>query len=45
MIVTLVFMPLALYLVQKSYGANNWIIIGSFGFQPSEFGKIALYYI
>lgn len=39
---TLVSMPLALIFGTEVYGAVNWIIIGSFGFQPSEFGKIAL---
>ena len=39
---TLVSMPLALIFGTEVYGAVNWIYIGSFGFQPSEFGKIAL---
>jgi len=40
--VTLACMPLALLFGKEVYGATNWIYIGSFGFQPSEFGKIAL---
>jgi cell division protein FtsW (lipid II flippase) len=39
---TLVLMPLALLFGTEVYGATNWIYVGSFGFQPSEFGKIAL---
>ncbi|WP_143315969.1 FtsW/RodA/SpoVE family cell cycle protein [Clostridium sp. HBUAS56017] len=39
---TAFFMPLALLFGTKTYGATNWVYIGSHGFQPSEFGKIAL---
>lgn len=39
---TLVLMPLAFLFGEEIYGATNWVKIGSFGFQPSEFGKIAL---
>ncbi|SFD21945.1 FtsW/RodA/SpoVE family cell cycle protein [Clostridium uliginosum] len=39
---TLVLMPLALAFGSKVNGSTNWILIGGTGFQPSEFGKIAL---
>jgi cell division protein FtsW (lipid II flippase) len=39
---TAVFMPLALLLGTKTYGATNWVRFGGAGFQPSEFGKITL---
>lgn len=37
---TVVIMPLALIAGKNIYGATNWVIIGGFSFQPSEFGKI-----
>jgi cell division protein FtsW (lipid II flippase) len=40
LIMTIVIMPLALIAHQETYGATNWVNIGGFGFQPSEFGKI-----
>lgn len=40
--VTLIFMPMALLIGTETYGATNWVNIGGFGFQPSEFGKISL---
>lgn len=42
MIATLILMPMALVLGTELNGAKNWVYIGSFSFQPSEFGKIAL---
>ncbi|OOM79803.1 lipid II flippase FtsW [Clostridium puniceum] len=40
LIITILIMPLALIAHQETYGATNWVNIGGFGFQPSEFGKI-----
>ncbi len=40
LIMTILIMPLALIAHQETYGATNWVNIGGFGFQPSEFGKI-----
>ena len=42
MIVTLVFMSMGTLFANEQYGAKNWVTIFGFGFQPSEFGKIAL---
>ncbi|MGL4773170.1 MAG: FtsW/RodA/SpoVE family cell cycle protein [Clostridium sp.] len=42
LIITLIFMPMALLLGKEIYGATNWVIIGGFSFQPSEFAKIGL---
>lgn len=39
---TLVLMPLAFLFGKETYGAKNWVQFGPIGFQPSEFGKIAL---
>ncbi|NRY60706.1 FtsW/RodA/SpoVE family cell cycle protein [Clostridium beijerinckii] len=40
LIATLIIMPTALLAHQEVYGATNWITIGGFSIQPSEFGKI-----
>ncbi len=40
MIATLLIMPIALLAHQEVYGATNWVTIGGFSIQPSEFGKI-----
>ena len=40
LILTLIIMPMALIADQEVYGATNWVRIGGFSFQPSEFGKI-----
>lgn len=42
LIVTLIFMPMALAIGEVRYGARNWVNLGFASFQPSEFGKIAL---
>lgn len=42
LIVTLVFMSMGTLLGSEIGGAKNWVFIGGFGFQPSEFGKITL---
>lgn len=41
LIITLIFMPMALIFGTEVYGATNWVMIGGMGFQPSEFGKIS----
>lgn len=38
----LIFMPMAMIFGTEQLGAKNWVFIGGFGFQPSEFGKISL---
>ncbi|MDU1412163.1 MAG: FtsW/RodA/SpoVE family cell cycle protein [Clostridium sp.] len=40
--VTLIFMSMGTFFAEEQYGAKNWVNIAGFGFQPSEFGKIAL---
>lgn len=39
---TLIFMIMALLIGTEKNGSKNWVFIGSFGFQPSEMGKIFL---
>ncbi|HEY5585003.1 MAG TPA: FtsW/RodA/SpoVE family cell cycle protein [Ruminiclostridium sp.] len=39
---SIIFMAMATFFGVEIMGAKNWIKIGSFGFQPSEFGKIFL---
>lgn len=40
LIATILIMPMALIAGTEINGATNWVTIGGFGFQPSEFGKI-----
>lgn len=42
LVAVIIFMPLALIFGKDVMGAKNWVFIGGFSFQPSEFGKIAL---
>ena len=42
LVATLIFAPMALLLGKELNGAKNWVFLGGFGFQPSEFGKIFL---
>ncbi|MCG0275262.1 MAG: rod shape-determining protein RodA [Thermosediminibacteraceae bacterium] len=41
-IVNLIFLVIVLFLGRTTMGAQRWIPIGSFGFQPSEFSKLAI---
>lgn len=38
----IVFMAMATFFGTEQFGAKNWVYIGGFGFQPSEFGKVFL---
>lgn len=40
MILTLIFVSMAMLIGREVNGAKNWVYIGGFSFQPSEFGKI-----
>ncbi|MEG0307820.1 MAG: FtsW/RodA/SpoVE family cell cycle protein [Clostridium sp.] len=42
MIITIIFMGMGTFFGKETFGAKNWVTILGFGFQPSEFGKIAL---
>lgn len=42
LICTIILMALGTLLGQEKHGSKNWIYIGGFGFQPSEFGKLFL---
>ncbi|GCD12526.1 FtsW/RodA/SpoVE family cell cycle protein [Clostridium tagluense] len=42
LVCTLVLMSLGSIFAPKVYGSRNWIDIGGFSFQPSEFGKLSL---
>ncbi|PKK39749.1 Cell division protein FtsW [Clostridiaceae bacterium JG1575] len=40
LVLTLAFVSMAMLIGTEVYGAKNWVFIGGFSFQPSEFGKI-----
>lgn len=42
LICTIVLMALGTLLGQEKHGSKNWISLGGYGFQPSEFGKLFL---
>lgn len=42
MALTLIFVSMAMILGKEVNGSKNWVFIGGFSFQPSEFGKIFL---
>ncbi len=42
LIITIVFMGVATLFGREVNGSKNWIYVGSYGFQPSEFGKLFL---
>ncbi|MBC2579549.1 FtsW/RodA/SpoVE family cell cycle protein [Clostridium sp. DJ247] len=39
---TILFMGMAIFIGTEINGSKNWVFIGSYGFQPSEFGKLFL---
>lgn len=42
LVMTIVFMGMALAIGSARYGSKNWVFIGGFSFQPSEMGKLFL---
>ena len=42
MICTLILMSMGSLFGKEIYGSKNWIFIGGFSFQPTEFGKLSL---
>lgn len=42
MVLTLIFIGMATFIGTEINGSKNWIVFGSYSFQPSEFGKLFL---
>nr|WP_286207929.1 FtsW/RodA/SpoVE family cell cycle protein [Clostridium caldaquaticum] len=42
LVFTIIFMSMALLFGKVEFGAKNWVRVGGFSFQPSEFGKLFL---
>ncbi len=42
MIATIILMAMATFIGSERGGSKNWVYVGSFGFQPSEVGKLFL---
>lgn len=40
MALTVIFVSMAMLIGEERFGSRNWVSIGGFSFQPSEFGKI-----
>lgn len=40
MVMTIIFMAMATFIGREINGSKNWVMVGGFSFQPSEFGKI-----
>jgi len=37
---TIIFMGMAIFIGTEINGSKNWVVVGGFSFQPSEFGKL-----